>query len=672
MRFRDNDLGILWDKTTKVQRTSTPRPAVNSFKPVLPESNWLPPHEFPSLQGVKRISFDLECRDEELMIKGPGVRRPDCYVVGWGIGTDDGRRWYFPTRHEGGGNLDEKIVVAWARSELNTFRGTVTGTNLSYDLDWAAEHGVTFNNAEGFDDVQIAEPLIDEWRYEYNLNALALDYLGESKREGLLRQAAAIYNWTTDAEVKRNLWRLPANLVGPYAEGDLDLPLRIFELQKPKLEAEGLLPIYSIERRLIPILVHMRRRGVRVNIDKTDEVRTGLAKKRDEYIAEMRRLSTPKAELMIPDSFVEALRARNIVVPLTQKTKKPSITKALFEKYEGDPLIDAIAAGRKLNTVINTFLDGHILSNQINGRVHCEWKQLKDDGGGTIARIAAANPNLANVPARDEDIAPLVRGLFLPDEDEQWQSDDENQIEYRLGAHFGIGQNAEDVRQQYCNDPKTDFHKLTAKMCGIDPDDRYKRKKVKNINFAKGYGAQPPKLAYLMQCSIDDAVDFINLYDRSIPFMKDSFEAARRWAMKHGYVTSIFGRRQHFSLWTPKRWNRSEESPRPLRHADALVAYGTQIERYKSYAAWNRKLQSSNADIMKKSMVDAYEAGLYAKAALGYPLITIYDELNVSVPHTEEGDEAGRELTRIMEKAVMLKVPVYVSSKRGANWGEVS
>jgi len=72
-------------------------------------------------------------------------------------------------------------------------------------------------------------------------------------------------------------------------------------------------------------------------------VRAGLVKKREEYIAEMRRLSTAKAELMIPDSFVPALKERGIVIPLTEKTKKPSITKALFEKYEGDELIDAIA-----------------------------------------------------------------------------------------------------------------------------------------------------------------------------------------------------------------------------------------------------------------------------------------------------------------------------------------
>jgi DNA polymerase I-like protein with 3'-5' exonuclease and polymerase domains len=669
MRLRDNDVGLCWDRSIKVQKQA-PR-QFGSFRPVLPSSTWCPPTEFPSLQGIKRISFDLETRDEELSIKGPGVRRPDCYVVGWGVGTDDGRRWYFPTRHEGGGNLDEGVVVAYLRDELNAFRGTVTGAKLDYDLDWAAEHGITFANAEGFDDVQIAEPLLDEWRYEFSLNALAQDYLKETKREELLQQAAAIYGWKDNTEIKRNLWRLPANLVGPYAEGDLDLPLRIFELQRPKLEAEGLGPIYSIERRLIPILVAMRRRGVRVNIDRADEVRAGLVKKREEYIAEMRRLSTPKAELMIPQSFLEALRDRGVVVPLTEKTKKPSITKALFEKYEGDDLIDAIAAGRKINTVINTFLDGHILGHQIKGRVHCEWKQLKDDGGGTIARIAAANPNLANVPARDEELAPLVRGIFLPEEGEQWQSDDENQIEYRIGAHFGIGKNAEEVRKKYRDDPKTDFHKLTAVMCGVDPEDSRKRKRVKSINFAKGYGAQENKLAMLMRCSIGEAKDFIELYDTNIPFMKDSFEAAQKWAQKQGYVTSILGRRQHFNLWVPAG-SRGGDQVRPLRRAEAEAAYGMRLERYKAYAAWNRKLQSSNADIMKKSMVDAKEAGLLEPASLGALLITIYDELNVSVPPTRIGDEAGKELTRLMERVVELKVPIYVTSKRGANWGEVS
>jgi DNA polymerase I-like protein with 3'-5' exonuclease and polymerase domains len=657
-------------------RPSSHQPAhIIHQPPTLPSSTWTAPQELPSLQSCKQLCIDVETKDLELTTKGPGCRRPDCYVVGLGVGTDDGRRFYFPTRHEGGGNLDENVVWRWAREELNAFKGRIVGAKLDYDLDWLANYGVTLAGCAGFDDVQIAEPLLDEWRYEFNLNALAHDYLGERKQETLLVAAAATQGWTTDDQIKSNLWRLPAMYVGAYAEGDVDLPLRIFPLQQKKLEAEELPTIYSIESRLIPILVAMRRRGVPVNVDRADELRAKLAVERDKWIAEMRRWSSPAAELMAPESFAQHLTARGIKVPMTPKSKKPSVTKGFLEAHAGDPLIDAIAAGRRVNTIINTFLDGHILGHQINGRIHCEFKQLKDDGGGTIARIAAANPNLANVPARVDDrddpeapLASLVRSIFLPETDCDWQRDDMSQIEYRLLAHFAVGQGAEEIRQRYKEDPKTDYHKLCAEMCGIDPEDKYRRKQVKGINFAKGYGARAGKLALLIKCSVAEAEDFIKLYETKLPFTLATFNAAQRWAEKNHYVTSILGRRQHFSLWEPVN-NWTDNKP-PLRREEALQEYGPNIRLYKSYAALNRKMQSSNADIMKKAMVDAWEAGICD--VLGPYYLTIYDELDTSIPRTPAGDEAGRELTRIMEQAVKLKVPVLVERERGATWGDCS
>lgn len=683
MRMHDNDVGLLWNRETgeglperRGRPPGSPREprAARSvrvddglLKP-MPEVNWHPPHQLPDLPRTGMLCVDVETKDPQLSELGPGVRRPGNYVVGLAVGTEDGRRWYFPVRHEGGGNLDEALVWRWAREELNEFRGTLVGANLSYDLDWLFENGVTFPHVRYFDDVQVAEPLIDEWRYEFNLDALARDYLGERKVEGRLHEAAALQGWKTEKQIKANLWRLPASYVGAYAEGDVDIPMRIIPLQRKKIEEEELGTVWDIERRLVPILVKMTRRGVPVNVDRANTVREDLVRRRDEFVAEMRRLSSPKAELMIPGSFVDALKAEGLHVPMTPKSGQPSIKKEFFEKHAGVPLVDAIANGRKLNTIINTFLDGHILGHQINGRIHCSWRQLKDDGGGTIARIASADPNLANVPSRDEEIGPLIRGIFEPETGETWQRDDMSQIEYRLAAHFGVGPNADVVRQKYIDDPKTDFHKLAAEMCGIDPEDKVARKRVKNINFAKGYGAQAPKLAFLMKCSLEEAKDFIERYDRDIPFMQKSFDAAKKWADRHGFVRSILGRRQHFNLWVPRKkdW---DNPAAPLRYDDAVEKYGHAIERYKTYAAWNRKMQSSNADIMKKAMVDGWDAGICAEDALGPYLVTVYDELDVSVPRTARGDEAGKELTRIIRDAVTLKIPVLVESDRGDNWG---
>lgn len=682
MRFRDNDIGgLLWDKETGMgmpERSMRANFKPQTPPPPMPTSTWSAPTELPDLPRTGQLAIDLETRDPDLADLGPGVRRPGNYVVGIAIGLGDGRRWYFPVRHEGGGNLDEALVWRWAREELNAFRGTVLGANLSYDLDWLAENGVTFPNVEGFDDVQIAEPLIDEWRYSFSLDALAFDYLGERKVDGLLGQAAAAMGWKTEKQIKGNLWRLPASYVGAYAEGDVDLPLRIFPLQKAVIDKEECGPIYSVERRLIRPLIDMTRRGVRVDVPGAERVLVGLTKIRDRLVAEMRRLSSPKAELNIPDSFVDALRANGHEIPLTPKEKKPSIRKEWLLARLNDPLCVAIVNGRKVSTLIGTFIEGAVLEQNIKGRLHCTWRQLKSDDGGSIARTSAANPNLGNIPARDDDrfdedlreVAPLIRGVFLPDDGDEWGSADFSQIEFRLLAHFAIGDGAEDVRNRYRTDPTTDYHKMCAEFAGIPPEDKKRRKYVKNLNFGKSYGARANKISIMLGCSKSDAQDFMNIYDEKLPFNKATFDACQKYADKYGFVRSILKRRQHFNLWEPRKKDWGNPA-RPLRYDDAIREYGHAIVRYKSYRAMNAKMQASNADVIKKAMVDGVEAGLTAPDALGPYLLEIYDELNSSIPRTARGREAWRALHEdIMPNAVELSVPILVEAKTGETWGK--
>lgn len=641
---------------------------------------WFPPAVLPTLPRTGEIAVDVETKDPELFELGPGVRRPGNYVVGLAIGTGDGRRWYFPMRHEGGGNLDERIVWAWAREELNAFEGTVVGANLAYDLDWLAENGVTFPLVKFFDDVQIAEPLIDEWRYEYSLDALSRDYLGIGKDQRVLAQWASSRGWNTEKAIKSNLWRAPAAYVGPYAEADVDRPLRIIALQRKKIEEEELGVVWNVERRLVKPLIDMTRRGVRVDVAGAERTLRDMTRIRDRLLGEVRRLSSPRAELAIPESFADSLRANGHAIPLTAKSKKPSITKDWLLARLGDPLCAAIFNGRKVQTLISTFLEGNIIGSNINGRIHCTWKQLKGDDGGTIARTASKDPNLANIPGRDDDradedlreVAPLIRGLFLPEESEEYGDADLSQMEYRLLAHFAIGPGSEDVRRAYREDPKTDYHKLCAEMAGIPPEDKKRRKGVKGLNFSKTYGARKKKIALQLGCSEDDAQAFIDMYDEKLPFNKATFDACQKYADKHGFVRSILRRRQRFLLWEPakKDWNNPAT---PLRYDDAVKAYGTRIVRYKSYKALNAKMQASNADYIKKVMVDGVEAGLTAPGALGAYLLTIYDSLCSSVPKTPRGREAWRALTEdIMPNAIPLNVPVLVTAKLGANWGECS
>lgn len=638
-------------------------PIVGGVSFTMPPSTWMPPQELPSLAGVKRLCVDVETRDEFLTERGSGVRT-GAYVAGLGVGTDDGRRWYLPVRHEGGGNLDEGLVKRWAREEFGSFAGELVGAKLIYDLDFLAHPnwGVDFKNVKAYHDVLILEPLLDEWRFSYNLDSVGQTHLGESKREELLKEAIRAMGYGD--EVKENLWRLPAAYVGPYAEGDVDLPLRILPLQLKKIEEEGLQTVYEVERKLIPCLLAMKQRGVQVNTDRAEEVRGELVTRRDELLGRLKHLAGRQAEFMAPQSMEGALQDRGLDLQYTPKTREISITKEWLERNESDELCAIVLAGRKVNTTITTFMDGHILGHAVNGRIHCDFNQLKGEMGGTIARLSSSNPNLQNVPARDEEMSTLVRGMFEPDGDDEWERQDQSQVEYKLLAHYAVGDGAEECRRKYREEPATDYHKFCAEMCGIDPEDKIKRKRVKNINFAKGYGAGAERLAGQMKCSLAEAEEFIELYERNLPFTKATYDAAAKWGKNRGFVTSILGRRQRFPLWEPMGYG---NKGKPLRHAEALKEYGPRIQRSKTYTALNRKLQSSGADIMKKTMVDCYESGLIG--VLGAPLLTVHDELDWSVPRTAAGREAADEAKHLGEVCVTLKVPLRVDCERGTNWG---
>jgi len=679
----EDDYGLVWQvqpKKRTVRQTFGIQP--------LPESNWQPPTELPVLRGkgIKRIAFDIETRDDDLPVLGPGTRRGS-YVVGIALGTDKGDRWYFPVAHEGGGNMDADKVHTWAKDELNAFDGEIVGAHLLYDLEFMAmpEWGVTFKNARGFHDVLLAEPLIDEWRpYGYRLDDVAEYHLGENKRHEMLYAWAAAHGWTTDREVKSNLWRAHSSFVGEYGLGDVDLPLRILEKQLVVIEKEGLQQVYDLERGLIPLLLAMRLRGVRVNVERAEIVHRQMVVEREKWLAEVRRRSgNPAAELFAPETFADALVEQGLPVPRTAKKGKLSVTKAWLASYAGkNGLVDAILNGRRVDKIISTYTS-NILRYNVRGRIYAEFPQLKGENGGTMARFASARPNLQNQPARDEELGPMTRSIFEADEGELFERQDESQIEYRLLVHVAsltknpqtgkILDGAEEACRAYNNDPTTDFHNMAAEMVGVDPSDKFLRKRVKNVNFCRVYMGGKEKLAATAGITVEEAERFGQEYDRRMPFVRQLGLAAMHTAETRGYVRTLLGRRQRFTLWeprsTPKGLNKTDRKSYMMLYNDAVNSYGERnVKRAFCHAALNRILQGSAADVLKKAMKDIWESGVCQ--VLGAPLITVHDELDWSVPRTKEGDEAAAEARHLMETTVKLTVPMKVDYDRGANWGE--
>lgn len=682
---RGDEAGLIWDTPVREGRGAPKiyRPSPMAFERLsnLPGKKWTCP-ELPTLRnrGIKQLCFDLETKDEDLKELGPGVRRPGNHIAGVGVGTDDGHRWYFPVGHAEGQNMDKKKVFDWCRDELNAFDGEVIGAHLLYDLDWSANEGVKFNNAKAFHDIQNAEPLLDEWQFSYSLETISHKYLNIGKDEVLLKQAATAWGFgQNETSIKTHLHLLPPEFVGAYVESDVDRPIHIWNEQRRLLEAEGLMRVYEVERKLIPLLLAMKRRGVRVNITRAKEISHSIGLRLVEMQAELRRLAGSDASFTSGQSIVKALLARGIKLQPTPSTKdKPphqqtmSVTKFVLEAHNTDPLVALYLDGRKLTTLKNTFMEGHILGHHIDGRIHCSFNQLKSDEGGTIARFSSSDPNLQNVPARDEEMAPLIRSCFEPEPEEDWERLDESQVEYRLLVDCARGPGSDRARQMYNDNPETDFHAMTGDFLGVDAKDPFIRKRIKNTNFCKVYGGGPPKLAETARITVQEAIDFYRKYDAEFPFVKYTHEAAMKWATKRGFVETLLQRRQRFMLWEPR--GNFDRRFQPLRFEEAKEKYGAGIVRAFIYAALNRKLQAGAADVMKYAMVQGWEAGIFDPTILGAPLLTVHDELDMSKPRNKKSEEAVVHMKYLMESGFkdQLRVPLICDRESGPNWGSLS
>ena len=612
----------------------------------IPNTGWAAPTEFPRLEAAKVICIDVETYDPHIKERGPGWATGDGHLVGIAVGTDDGHRWYFPMRHEvGGGNLDPDMVLRWAKDELTRPGQLKVGANLMYDLGWLAAEGVDVPGP--YYDVQWAEALLDEHRTSYSLDAIALDYgLGGKMSNELYQWCSQAYGGKPDGRQRANIYQAPACLVGPYAEGDVDLPLRIREQQVQKIEQLVLHDLLDLEHRLIPMLLAMRQRGVRIREDWPD-IRGRLA-------AEAKKVAPAGVDIWSAASLAAYCDQKGIQYPRTPKGA-PSFVKGWLEKHLPD-----VARARKLDKACGTFFDGY-MGKAVDWRIHCEFHPLRSDSGGTVSgRFSSSNPNLQNIPSRDPELGPLIRGLFIPEEGCLWAKLDYSQVEYRLLAHYARGRGADDVREAYRRDPTTDFHAHVAEMSGLE------RKPAKNLNFGMVYGQGLATTAATMGCSLEEAEQFRQRYFDEAPFVKYTFDWVSRVAANRGYIRSIGGRIHRFPYWEPiGKWNEGY-----LPRAEAEEKWGKRIRRARTHKALNALLQGSAADIMKMAMAQIWESGVCD--VLGAPHLTVHDELDFSMPDTPEGRDAILEVKRIMETCVKLNVPLVADVEIGPDWANIN
>ena len=607
-----------------------------------PESDWSIPDVFPQFTETERIAVDLETYDPHLLTSGPGWATGRGYIVGVGVATESWKG-YFPIRHEGGGNLDEAVVLRWLKKTLSSTKREVIFHNSLYDMGWLRREGVEVQGK--ILDTIFAAPLVDENRHSYSLDSLGQTYCGEKKDESLLQDAALAWGINPKAE----LYKLPSKYVGPYGEQDAALTLRLWEKLKVELREHNSESIFEMECKLIPLLLEMRWRGVRVDETKAEEIGETLSKEEQKIQVEIKRKYGNEVQLWANASLQKIFDNNNLWYPKSP-TGLASFQRQWLEGHEHE-LPQLIVRARKLNKARTTFIDKMIMEHSYNGRIHAEAHPLRSHRGGTVSgRFSYSNPNLQQVPARDPEIGRLIRSLFIPEDGCQWGIFDYSQQEPRLTVHYANQMHltgAKDAVADY-TEKSADFHQIVADMANIP------RKQAKTINLGLSYGMGKQKLIKELGLDDNEAEELFTQYHNKVPFIRGLQDQCARVALDRGYIRTIAGRRCRFDHWE----HRFEDSV-PLPLEEAKEKYGDNLKRSYTYKALNRLIQGSAADMTKLAMLGLWEEGIV-------PHLQVHDEVDVSIENTDQ----ARKVARIMENCIELAVPLVVDIELGRSWGE--
>ncbi|MGI0011978.1 MAG: DNA polymerase [Nitrososphaera sp.] len=579
-----------------------------------------------------------------MKIDGPGAVYGRSHLIGVALG-DLQHQEYIPIGHEGATNTPKEEAI----EIINKFLASgspIVGAKILYDLEQLAVFGCKIPEKATFLDVQYAEALLEE-DGTYNLEYLAQKY-GSTKTTTSLEESYADMFNVPLAKVNRDqvykvLAILPLKIVSDYAKQDVKATLEVLDKQLPLIQNQGLRNLFDMECSLIYVLHRMRMQSIDIDLGKLNELYriaySGIATIESKY---SQLLSLRSANCL--GSF---LLENGIQVPINHNTKSSCrylITRQWLKEFNGHDttgIIKDVLEYRELLKLKNTFLDSYLLkriqkdNENIYPRIHPLFHPLKGDQYGTVAgRFSSSNPNLQNIPMAGKQPIGQVRNIFVPKKEEEWVKIDRSQIEYRLLVNYASGQGADAARRAYVRDPNTDFHKFVMGLTGLD------RKSAKVCNFLLVYGGSVAKLIKISGLDPIKCEGIYNTYHEKLGFVRATYKIFQSRAFMNEEIRTLTGRRRKFSN-------------------------GNQ------YKALNAFIQGTAADIMKIDMYSLWTFGLYDE--IGYPLLTVHDELDFSVPINKLKilKEAKSILENIYKKYTAdIKVPLLVNFSKGPNWGQ--
>jgi len=609
------------------------------------QTEWNEPEEYPDLRKYDEIAIDLETRDPDLKSKGSGSIIGNGEVVGIAVAVP-GRKFYFPIAHGSGPNMDRKKTLEWFKDICESDAIKIFH-NAMYDVCWIKAMGIKINGQ--IVDTMIAASLIDENRFRFDLNSLSWDYLGHGKNESALNEEAK----SRGLDPKADMWQLPAMYVGSYAEKDAELTLELWQIFKKELLHQDVESIFELETDLFPCLVDMRFLGVRVDVERAHMLKQALTVQEDNLRQQIKIETGIDVQLMAARSVAKVFDKLGLPYERTAKSQAPSFTKNFISNHE-HPVVRMIAQAREVNKAHTTFIDT-IIKHEHKGRIHADINQIRSDQGGTVTgRFSYSNPNLQQLPARNKDLGPMIRSIFIPEKGHRWGSFDYSQQEPRLVVHYAALHkfpSVNDVIDNYENDTSTDFHQVVADMAKIP------RSQAKVINLGLFYGMGKAKLQAELGVSKDKAVELFDQYHAKVPFVKQLMNSASNRAQERGQIRTLLGRLCRFHLWEPNQFGMHKALP----HEEALQEHGPGIRRAYTYKALNKLIQGSAADMTKKAMLDLYKNGIIAH-------VQIHDELCISVKDQEQ----AKQIVEIMQDAVTLEVPNKVDCELANTWGDIN
>lgn len=545
-----------------------------------------------------------------------------------------------PIGHYHGDNLDRDLVINWLKDLVKKDREYVFH-NAPYDLGWLRTLGVIPNGT--IRDTQVIDSLLLEERpYSFSLNSLSEHYLKRPKDEELLRTVAR--EWGIDP--KKEMWKLPAKYVGPYAEVDTLNTLEVYQKQIPLIQHQELTTVFELESAVTPIMVEMNWNGIKVDVEAAIRLNEEWLKTE----ADLRK-SLKNVDIWSNQQVAKLLDNEGIPYPETNKGN-PSIKQEYLEHYgKTYPLLGRLLHARQLNRLRNSYVYENIIEGNIKGRVHPNFLQVAvEDGGTRTGRFASKNPNIQQIPKRSKLVdAKRIRNLYTADDGHLWAKLDYSSQEPRMQIHYGIKQNYKSAYEakEVVESGKKIYTYIEEACPGVSYD------QAKEIVLGRSYGMGKAKMAERLGLSEDECGEILEQFDTYVPYIGELARKASEQAARVGYVRTILGRRRRFNFWQAA----GDFESRAIYGKDSAIREYGEVERAYTNKAFNAVIQGSSSDQTKLSLVNAHKAGLIVVS-------TVHDEINFMVKSPEEAQKAKE----IMENSLKLEIKTEADLDLGKTW----